>query len=431
MKITPSRKSEWPKKVSFGRETVSIYRRKTPSGGTAYMVSNYSRVDQGSGKYKRRFDCYATEAEALEQASKLARQMSQRDVVSASITKDQAIDYASAVQALAGFNVSIAGTAATVADCLKLVGTLPNVMEAVRFYANRRKQSVRKRVPEVLAELLAIKESRGASARYLQDLRYRLNKFALSFQRDACNITTAEIQEWLDRAKLSAQGYTNFRRVLFLFFKFAVARNYASENPVVGVESVKVKGGDVKIFTPVEITQLLGAASAEFLPSLAVGAFAGLRSAEIERLDWGDVDLVGGYIIVGAAKAKTATRRVVPISGNLAEWLAPYSLRKGRLWRGTHEKFYDEQQKTAAAATIGQIKPVTWKSNGLRHSYASYRFALTADAGRVAGELGNTASVVHRHYRELVKPAEAQAWFSVRPDVPGHISQFSPSRERA
>ena len=31
---------------------------------------------------------------------------------------------------------------------------------------------------------------------------------------------------------------------------------------------------------------------------------------------------------------------------------------------------------------------VKWKSNALRHSYASYRFALTGDAGRVAGELG-------------------------------------------
>jgi hypothetical protein len=33
----------------------------------------------------------------------------------------------------------------------------------------------------------------------------------------------------------------------------------------------------------------------------------------------------------------------------------------------------------------------------------------------VAGELGNSAAVVHRHYRELVKPADAGRWFAVRP----------------
>ena len=60
-----------------------------------------------------------------------------------------------------------------------------------------------------------------------------------------------------------------------------------------------------------------------------------------------------------------------------------------------------------------------WKANALRHSYASYRFAQTGDAGRVAGELGNSAAVVHRHYRELVKPTDAQRWFAVTyPKVP-------------
>jgi hypothetical protein len=61
-------------------------------------------------------------------------------------------------------------------------------------------------------------------------------------------------------------------------------------------------------------------------------------------------------------------------------------------------------------------KAVAWKANGLRHSYASYRFAQIGDAGRVAGELGNSATVVHRHYRELVKPGDAERWFSVKPD---------------
>jgi len=31
-------------------------------------------------------------------------------------------------------------------------------------------------------------------------------------------------------------------------------------------------------------------------------------------------------------------------------------------------------------------KAVKWKSNGCRHSFASYSFALSADAGRVAGD---------------------------------------------
>lgn len=85
----------------------------------------------------------------------------------------------------------------------------------------------------------------------------------------------------------------------------------------------------------------------------------------------------------------------------------------GAVWPGTHEAFYIAQQATAAATAVPAdaqsgtpAKPaVKWKQNALRHSYASHRFAQTANAGGVAGELGNSAAVVHRHYRELVKPA--------------------------
>lgn len=67
------------------------------------------------------------------------------------------------------------------------------------------------------------------------------------------------------------------------------------------------------------------------------------------------------------------------------------------------------------------MPPVKWKSNALRHSFASYRFAQTGDAGRVAGELGNSAAVVHKHYRELVKPADAEKWFNVKPEAPANV----------
>lgn len=46
---------------------------------------------------KRRFDCYATEADALDAANTLARQLSERDVVAAAMTNEQAADYAAAV----------------------------------------------------------------------------------------------------------------------------------------------------------------------------------------------------------------------------------------------------------------------------------------------------------------------------------------------
>ena len=426
MKTTPSRKtrktrSDWPKKVKLGRVTVTVYRRPTSGGNFGYMVANYSGT-------KRRFDSYSTEADAVDAANKHARQLSERDVVTASMTRDQGVDYASAVQALKPLNLSLAPAVTTLAEAVKLVGDLPGVVAAAKFYA-RHKRTTAKRVADVVAELLTNKEAHGASERYIQSLRHRLNRFAEDFQRDTCNITTAEIQAWLDGQKVGTQTYTNCRSVIHLFFKFAVARDYAVDNPVTGVERVKVRGGEIEIFTPVEIARLLAAATPEFLPSLAIGAFAGLRSAEIERLTWDEIHLAEKFIVIGASKAKTAGRRIVPITDNLAAWLAPYAGRQGNVWTGGHDEFYEAQQETAAATAVEAdaekgIKaqpPVKWKANALRHSYASYRFALCNDAGRVAGECGNSASVIHKHYRELVKPADAQRWFNVRPEAPANV----------
>ncbi len=209
------------------------------------------------------------------------------------------------------------------AECLKLVGDLPNLHAAAKFYAAWHKTVTRKAVADVVAELVSVKEKSGASPRYLQDLRFRLGKFADAFRKANCNVTPAEVQTWLDSPKLSPQSYQNNRRVAHLLFEFAVARGFAHDNPVAATESVKVNGGSVEIFTPPELSRLLAAAAPEFLPALAIGAFAGLRSAELERLEWADVRLAERCIIVGADKAKTACRRVVPIHDNLAPWLAP------------------------------------------------------------------------------------------------------------
>jgi integrase len=51
----------------------------------------------------------------------------------------------------------------------------------------------------------------------------------------------------------------------------------------------KVVGEAPGILTLNETARLLEAASTGILPYLAIGAFAGLRRAELERLDWLDV----------------------------------------------------------------------------------------------------------------------------------------------
>ncbi len=356
-------KSEnWPRKVRLGRTGVTAYRRLRADGTFGFEVANYA-----SGK--RRLESFPDADSAIDRAGQIARQLSERDVVAAGMTNEQAADYAAAVQTLAPHKLSLPTAASTLAECLKLVGDLPNLHAAAKFYAARHKQTQRKRVEAVVAELLELKTARKGSPRYLDDLRSRLTRFAAAFRKDACDVTTPEVQEWLDSHRLSAQSYVNNRRVAHLLFTFAVARGYAADNPVAAVENLKVSGREIAVFTPTQINKLLAAASPDFLPSLAIGAFAGLRSAEIERLEWSDIRVAEKSIVVGASKAKTASRRVVPLADNVAVWLAPYAGQNGFVWGGSHEAFYDAQQTTAAAAGVkveGQRAPALLRQLPLR-----------------------------------------------------------------
>lgn len=142
------------------------------------------------------------------------------------------------------------------------------------------------------------------------------------------------------------------------------------------------------------------------MPILAIGAFAGIRMAELERLDWKAVDLDRKFIEVRAGQAKTASRRVIPISDNLAAWLTPLE-RKGKIVR-------TKELQTHVPALARALK-MEWPRNVLRDSFISYRIAIVQSADQVALEAGNSASIIFKHYRELTTPEIAEKWFGILP----------------
>ena len=58
---------------------------------------------------------------------------------------------------------------------------------------------------------------------------------------------------------------------------------------------------------------------------------------------------------------------------------------------------------------------VSWKRNGFRHSYITYRVATLNDVPAVALECGNSPNVIFSNYRALATESEGKAWFAVMP----------------
>ena len=264
-------------------------------------------------------------------------------------------------------------------------------------------------VKELVAELLGAKRADGASERYLGDLKSRLGIFAKSFEgRNVAGISFIEVDAWLRALRVSATTRNNFRRVLAVAFNFGKDRGYCVANHAEDCAQAKEIGGEIGILTIAETARLMEKASAETLPYWIIGAFAGLRSAEIERLDWAEVNFEAGLIEVKASNAKTAGRRLVTMQPNLREWLAPYRAHRGPVCPiGLRKKLEADRDRAELREE--------WPSNALRHSFGSYHLARFNDAPALALQMGNSPAMIFKHYREVVRPQEAEKFWSIRP----------------
>lgn len=268
-------------------------------------------------------------------------------------------------------------------------------------------------VPDLVTAFIASREAgtrrgKAASAAYRIDLRRRLGKFAEAFLCDVADVSVPAIEEWLGSAKQRGRNRFNTLRLIRTLMRWAQKRGHLPPGGIV-TDKLEINApsddGPIEIFMPAELARLLAVAKPSLVPYLALGAFAGLRTAETARLDWADVKLERGFVEVRASAAKTASRRLVPVTPALQSWLAPIRRESGPVLPYAN-----------IGHQVGQLTrdaKVAWKVNALRHSFISYRVAEIQDVPKVALEAGNSPQMIFAHYRELVTPKEAQAWFGV------------------
>ena len=396
--------------------SVKVYRRLRADGVHGYEVADYS-----SGK--RRLRSYADADEALAEAKRLARQIARGDAVAASMDNGDARAYGRAVDALKPTGVSLEVAIAHFVESFTILGA-DKVVAASHYYKEKHPDNLKPAtVAAVVAELLKSKEGKREE-NTISDLRARLNTFAESFKCPIASVTTADVQAWLDGLKASERTRINYRNKVFQLFRFAERRNYIAKrsNPVVDTEKIEAAGGEIEIYTPSELSKLLSAAPAEFLPCAAIQAFAGLRSGEVQRLDWKDINFEEGLIRASAKKKGTPSNRYVPISATLKAWLTPIAKKSGLIWKdGLKDRNRAEDYFSDAQAATAEAAKVPWKANALRHSWISNRVAETNDVPKTALEAGNSVGTIHKHYRQLVSAKQAATYFSVLPTGPENV----------
>ncbi len=376
-------------------------------------------------------------AKAKREAEAAALKIGQGEVEALRLKGHDRTDYVRAMQTLREWKPD-ANLNTSISDYVAAVKQLPpntSLNEVVQFYVKRHPIGLpAKTVRQVVNELLETKLKSGKSDVYVKDLRLRLGQFADAFQLPISAVAGKQIEEFLRAPRrrgtegstylLSGRTQNNFRKLINTLFKFAIKRGYLPKDhdEVNAVELAEEENGDIEIFTPVELRKLFAACLASvkergkmrdreaMVPYLAIAAFCGLRSAELARLDWSEVHLNGAehFIEVKASKAKTASRRTVPIPDTCAQWLAPFAKESGPVC-------LLERPDKQCFTYLGPAAQIEWKRNGLRHSFISYRLAQIKNVHQVSLEAGNSPQMVFAHYRQLVTETQATEWFGIVP----------------
>ena len=286
-----------------------------------------------------------------------------------------------------------------------------SLAEAVQFYQRHHAGIVPMVVKDAQALFLEAKKAAQVSAIYLKVFRCQMRKFVEQFgPMQMADITTPDLDRFLRTQTCGPVTKNNMRRNLVTLFTWSREQGYLQQDKKTPAERCMtfiVPDTAPAIWTPAEMRKLLAACMPNLLPLVVIGAFSGIRSAEIDRLEWQDVLWEQGYIEIKAKKAKTKSRRLVPLRENLKQWLEPLRKAEGPVCRLNNQSL--------RLNYLGEKAGIGWRQNALRHSYASYRLAEIQDAAKVALELGNSPEKLFRHYRELVSPETAKEWFSIMP----------------
>lgn len=221
---------------------------------------------------------------------------------------------------------------------------------------------------------------------------------------------------------------TIYRRVSILraALNWAVRNGLLKENPLRDLRLARAKSRRIAPPTPQEARALLEAAAPHVQRVIILGLCAGPRigPSELFRLEWKDVDFSTGMLrMPSAQKNEREDGRDIPIRSGLVQIMRTWRHHDQALgiahvisWGGRPLRSICRAWHTALlrAGIERRIRPYD-----LRHAFATYALAGSADIGSVASLMGHTdASMILKTYQH-VQDSQKRAAVEAAPDILG------------
>lgn len=299
-----------------------------------------------------------------------------------------------------------------------------NLVSCARFYVVHHDR--RAKAPTMgTAMANGIKLRKELSSRYRQSLKNLEKRLPVKFSaKNVVDLTPADVSEALTEMTNGTTAWKNALRMFSAILGDLVMEGILHENPCTRVPVPKIKSCDeVRIYTVGELTALFGACkdyengadpkcSACAVP-FAFLAFAGIRPAELSRLNWADVNLELSSIRLSGKVTKTGKTRNVRINSTLRAWIdsIPEQERKGRVIPG---RWTQKATRVRREAGLDGLE----LQDALRHSYGSYMLGTENDLNALKSDMGHQhCDVFFNHYHNAITREKAAPFWLILPPI--------------
>lgn len=329
-------------------------------------------------------------------------------------------------------------------------GKPPTLTDAVNvFIREERISESDKRVGQAVVECIKAKRAEGKSLRYLQQMEIMLRKFSDRFgSRPLGSVKDYEIERWLAEQHKRGNGgkglapttRNNLLTYVVAFYSWCVDAGLTALHPAKRIKYLRLRRHDDddshlgRLLTPDQLKLILAECPDDFLPTVSLLAFGGLRVAEMARLRWKHLQKDSTVLFLNRGITKTDEGRSTPIPKAVAKYLEKHRPEGGEgqfiFKGGKGDNDLNLSADDEARRDVNRVMWLNrrlhllkekvrvhfpWPSNALRASVLSYRAQITGSTDRTAEEMGNSKKILKRAYQELTTLADAKEWFETDP----------------
>ncbi len=395
--------------IKIGSVVIPIYKTPGRKGGKSYPGFTARYYDRGEERRIYSSDLEKLRQQVREMGSNLAGRGSDALVLRGTerVIHERATDIASSI------GMKLDQAAQELSDLRKMEHkagcSAAEVFAFYRKHHNNARQATP--LPEVAEAFIADKEKARNSTADLRDLRLHIGWLADRFKAPLRDIGPDDWDAYFGQFNVNPVTLAKYRGSVSRLINWAKERGYLPHDHrglPRRTSKVKHRAKREPLVTIADRERIIQCAAEKHRPAVLLAAFAPIRTCELGRASFEDIDWERRSIVVYADDAKVRETRFIGLVPELVRRLEPYRGMTGRI---TQLKYL-----SGLWTRLAKTAKVPWRKNGWRKAVLSHLASFTQNYDGVAAQAGTSVQKLKSTYLTAVNFEAGCAWFGLGPN---------------